>query len=144
MATARKERAAGLALIRAAGGIVTRAGRDGLEVVLVHRPRYNDWSFPKGKVHIGESEEECALREVEEETGLRCELGEELTSTSYVDAKGRDKLVRYWRMRPFDGLLRGQNEVDAAEWVPVAEARDRLSYERDRRVLDALVALRAG
>jgi 8-oxo-dGTP pyrophosphatase MutT (NUDIX family) len=141
VAAARKERAAGLALIRAAGGVVTRAGLDGLEVVLVHRPRYEDWTLPKGKAHFGERDEDCALREVEEETGLRCELGDELPSTSYVDGKGRDKVVRYWRMRPLDGILRPQNEVDAAEWVWIATARERLSYDRDRGILDALVAL---
>jgi 8-oxo-dGTP pyrophosphatase MutT (NUDIX family) len=122
---------------------VTRAGLDGLEVVLVHRPRYNDWTFPKGKAHSGESDADCALREVEEETSLRCELVEELPSTSYIDGKGRDKVVRYWRMRPLDGILRPQNEVDAAEWLTVDEARKRLSYERDLAVLEALVALHA-
>ena len=123
---------------------MTRAGRDGPEVVLVHRPRYDDWTFPKGKAHVGESDEDCALREVEEETALRCELGEELPSTSYVDSKGRDKRVRYWRMRPLDGILRPQNEIDAAEWLAVADARARLSYDRDLGVLDALAALHPG
>jgi 8-oxo-dGTP pyrophosphatase MutT (NUDIX family) len=123
---------------------VTRAGRDGLEMVLVHRPRYDDWTFPKGKAHLGESDEDCALREVEEETALRCGLGEELPSTSYMDGKGRDKLVRSWQMRPLDGILRPQNEIEAAEWLGVADARERLSYERDQGVLEALVALHPG
>ena len=123
---------------------MTRAGRAGLEVVLVHRPRYDDWTFPKGKAHVGESDEDCALREVEEETALRCELGAELPSTSYVDGKGRDKRVRYWRMRPLDGILRPQNEIDAAEWLAVADARTRLSYDRDLGVLEALAALHPG
>jgi 8-oxo-dGTP diphosphatase len=122
---------------------VTKADRSGLAVVLVHRPRYDDWTFPKGKAYRGESDEDCALREVEEETGLRCELGEELPSTAYVDGRGRDKVVRYWRMRPHTGVLRPQNEVDAAEWLAVADARDRLSYERDRSVLEAVVGMRA-
>jgi 8-oxo-dGTP pyrophosphatase MutT (NUDIX family) len=78
---ARTERKESLALIRAAGGIVCRHGRDGVEVILVHRPRYDDWTFPKGKANPGESDEACALREVEEETGLLCELAEELART---------------------------------------------------------------
>jgi 8-oxo-dGTP diphosphatase len=111
--------------------------------VLVHRPRYDDWTFPKGKAEHGESDEDCALREVEEETGLRCELGEELPSTAYVDARGRDKLVRYWQMRPLVGALHPDNEIDAAEWLTVTEAGERLSYGRDRVVLEALVAERS-
>ena len=136
-------RAARLALIRAAGGVVTRAVRGGLDVVLVHRPRYDDWSFPKGKAKRGESDEECALREVEEETGLRCRLCEELPSATYLDGRGRPKLVRYWQMKRLAGVLRPTSEVDAAEWLAVADARKRLSSERDRDLLEALVAQRA-
>jgi 8-oxo-dGTP pyrophosphatase MutT (NUDIX family) len=135
---ARAERKEGLALIRAAGGVVCRHGRDGVEVVLVHRPRYDDWTFPKGKANPGESDEDCALREVEEETGLRCELAEELARTVYRDSKDREKIVRYWRMCVVGGSLDPQNEVDAAEWLTVEEATKRLSYERDLVVLDAL------
>ena len=87
-------------VIRAAGGVPVRQAGGDLEVLLVHRPRYDDWTFPKGKAEPGESDVECALREVEEETGLRCELGRELPSTSYVDGKGRPKRVRYWLMHP--------------------------------------------
>src|SRR4029453_6819313 len=80
--------------VRAAGGLVRRRGADGAdEVVLVHRPAYDDWSFPKGKLHEGETEENAALREVEEETGLRCQLVRELGVTSYRDMRGRDKTV---------------------------------------------------
>jgi 8-oxo-dGTP diphosphatase len=107
--------------------------------VLVHRPRYDDWSFTKGKAHIGESDEECALREVEEETGLRCELEDELPSTSYRDSKDRDKVVRYWRMRVVGGLLRPESEVDEAVWFRAADAAARLSYGRDRQLLEALL-----
>ena len=128
-----------MALIRAAGGVVLRREGDDFEVVLVHRRRYRDWTFPKGKANPGESDEDCALREVEEETGLRCELGEELETTAYRDSKDRDKIVRYWRMRVVEGELHPRNEIDAAEWVPLEDAVDRLSYRRDREVLEPLL-----
>jgi 8-oxo-dGTP pyrophosphatase MutT (NUDIX family) len=90
--------------IRAAGGLVVRARIDGSpEVLLVHRPRYGDWTIPKGKAAVGETDEECALREVEEETGLRCVLGRELASTEYLDRRNRAKRVRYWEMTPIAG-----------------------------------------
>jgi 8-oxo-dGTP pyrophosphatase MutT (NUDIX family) len=139
MAEARAERTERLALIRAAGGVVCREGRDGVEVVLVHRPRYDDWTFPKGKADPGESDEDCALREVEEETGLRCELAEELPSTAYRDSKDREKVVRYWRMRAVGGRLHPDHEVDAAEWFPAGDAALRLSYGRDRELLGTLL-----
>jgi 8-oxo-dGTP pyrophosphatase MutT (NUDIX family) len=116
-----------LALIRAAGGIVTRRGAAAPEVVLVYRSDRDDWTFPKGKALAGESDEDCALREVEEETGLRCELEEELPTTAYADDKGRDKRVRYWHMSPIGGALAAENEVDEAEWIAVDEARRRLT-----------------
>ena len=121
---------------------MTRPGRDGLEVLLVHRPRYDDWTFPKGKARGGESDERCALREVEEETGLRCQLAEELPSTAYRDGKGRDKRVRYWRMKALEGNARPQHEVDAVEWLTLPDAGERLSYGRDRDVLDAVARTR--
>ena len=117
--------------VRAAGGIVWRDG----EVLLVHRPKYDDWTFPKGKADPGESDEDCALREVEEETGLRCSLGRELASSSYTDSRGRPKFVRYWLMRPIDGRFEPTHEVDEIAWLDPADAADRLSYERDRVVL---------
>ena len=88
----------------------------------MHRPQYDDWTLPKGKTEPGESDEECALREVEEETGLRCELREELESSSYSDAAGRPKVARYWLMRPVGGRLRPTMEVDDARWVPLRDA----------------------
>jgi 8-oxo-dGTP diphosphatase len=125
--------------VRAAGGLVTRRGADGVpEVLLVHRPAYDDWTFPKGKADAGETDEECALREVEEETGFRCELEVELGRTTYVDPKGRPKIVRYFAMRPLDGAFAPHREIDEIEWLPVSKAATRLTYERDRELLTAL------
>src|SRR6266576_4350467 len=99
-------------LVRAAGGVIVGPGRSRrAEILVVHRPKYDDWTFPKGKCDAGESDEACALREVEEETGLRCELQEELGRTSYRDARDRPKVVRYWRMRALDGAFVPHDEV---------------------------------
>jgi 8-oxo-dGTP diphosphatase len=122
-------------VIRAAGGVVVRKENRLPEVVLVHRPAYDDWSLPKGKVHKAESDEECALREVEEETGLSCELVRELASSTYLDSRGREKVVRYWLMRPTAGTLSPSHEVDEARWVPADEADQLLVYDHDRTVL---------
>lgn len=129
----------------AAGAVPWRTGGDGTVLVgVVHRPRYDDWTFPKGKRDPGETDEDCARREVWEETGIRGELGEELPSLRYVDNRGRSKLVRYWAM-VVDGRTEDQegvadftpnDEVDALVWVPVAEADRVLSYPRDRVVLE--------
>jgi len=113
-----------------------RDGDDGVEVLLVHRPRYNDWTFPKGKVDPGESDEDAAIREVEEETGYRCSLELELPSTRYIDARGRPKLVRYWLMRVVDGEFVVNNEVDEIEWLSPAQASARLTYDRDRELAE--------
>jgi len=127
--------------VRAAGGLVCRTTPDGtLEVVLVHRPAYDDWAYPKGKLHRGETEEEAALREVEEETGLRCRLEEEVGTSRYRDPLGRAKTVRYWRMTPEDGMLAPAHEVDDARWVPVSDARSLLTYSRDVALLARLEA----
>src|SRR6059058_1880200 len=110
--------------VKASGGVVWRRGERGLEVVVVHRPRYDDWSLPKGKLDPGEGWEEAAVREVEEEIGVRCELGAELPSTSYQDHKGRDKLVRYWLMEaPGPPDFAANDEVDELRWLPYAQAR---------------------
>jgi 8-oxo-dGTP pyrophosphatase MutT (NUDIX family) len=124
--------------VRAAGGVPVRDGATGIEVLVVHRPRYDDWTFPKGKRERGETDEECALREVLEETGLRCVLEEELPPTTYVDRDGRPKLVRYWRVRVVEGSVVPNDEADEARWLPRAAAAALLTYERDHAVLDAL------
>ena len=115
---------------------MVRDGGDGTEVLLVHRPKYDDWTFPKGKVDPGESDENAAIREVEEETGYRCALELELPSTRYFDARGRPKLVRYWLMRVVDGEFVINNEVDQIEWLTPAAASARLTYDRDRELAE--------
>ena len=122
--------------VRAAGGVVVRPGAAGPEVAVVHRPGYRDWSLPKGKLDPGESWEEAALREVEEEAGLVCTLGPEAGSVRYVDRKGRPKEVRYWRMEVVEDLRTVPNdEVDEVRWCTPAEARELLTYERDRELV---------
>jgi 8-oxo-dGTP diphosphatase len=124
--------------VRAAGGIVWRVPEGGtLEVLIVHRPRYDDWTLPKGKAEPGETDEQTALREVEEETGFRCHLGREVARSLYTDHKGRAKTVRYWEMTVADGAFVSNDEVDGHLWVGVPEARARMTYPRDRDVLDA-------
>jgi 8-oxo-dGTP diphosphatase len=117
--------------VKASGGVVCRDGK----VALVHRPRYDDWSFPKGKLDKGEGWEAAALREVQEEIGLRCRLGDELSPTSYRDPKGRAKVVRYWLMEPLDGEFVPSEEVDEVRWLAPADAAALLSYDHDRELL---------
>jgi 8-oxo-dGTP diphosphatase len=118
--------------VKAAGGIVERDG----SVLLVHRPKYDDWSFPKGKLERGESWEDAAAREVEEETGLRCTVGEEVGRTHYLVPEG-PKEVRYYRMR-CEGEAVAQNEVDEVRWVPLADVDGVLSHQRDRSLVSGL------
>jgi 8-oxo-dGTP pyrophosphatase MutT (NUDIX family) len=130
--------------VRAAGGVVSRrAGNGEIEVVVVHRRKYDDWTFPKGKAHRGESDEDCALREVEEETGLVCRLEHELVGTAYRDSRGRAKQVRYWAMIPVAGRLEPSGEVDAARWLSPAEAEVILTYDRDLDVLASFLVIPA-
>ncbi len=131
-----------MTLVRAAGGIVWRRAEGRVEVVLVHRPQYDDWTFPKGKRKGEETDEACALREVQEETGLTCTLGDELPSTEYADSRARPKIVRWWTMEPIGETSEiDEDEVDEARWVSTYEAAMLLTYDRDRRLLDAFAAV---
>ena len=123
-----------MTLVRAAGGLVVRDDR----ILLVHRPKYDDWTFPKGKAEDGESYEECALREVQEETGLACELVSPAGVTEYIDAKGRPKIVRWFLMRPLAGEFEPTDEVDELRWEQPSEAAALLSYDRDVPLLETL------
>ena len=122
--------------VKAAGGVVWRRAGDTIAIAIAHRPRYDDWSLPKGKLDQGESWEDGALREVEEETGMRCRLGEELEPTNYQDRKGRDKVVRYWLMEPVDDTdFVPNDEVDQLRWLAPPEAVDLLSYPHDKELV---------
>lgn len=130
-------------MITAAGAILWRPGLDGPEVALIHRPKKSDWSFPKGKPEPGESVEETARREVFEETGMTPVLGTRLRPVRYL--KGwRLKRVDYWSATvdiPVEFVV--NSEVDQLEWLPVAAARERLTYRRDQRLLDTFTRAHA-
>jgi 8-oxo-dGTP diphosphatase len=129
-------------VIEAAGGVVWRRTASGsVEVLLVHRPRYDDWSLPKGKLEDGEAAPDAALREVEEETGLRCKLGAELDEVRYQDRMGRDKRVRYWAMEPVAGRFAPTHEVDEVRWVRLDDAPRQLTYGHDAGVISGFRSL---
>jgi 8-oxo-dGTP diphosphatase len=120
-----------IAEIRAAGGVVLHDGR----VAVVHRPRHEDWSLPKGKLDPGESWEQAALREVHEECGLRCALLDELPPSAYAVA-GRPKRVRWWTMRVLaDDGFSPSEEVDELRWLAPAAAIELLTYADDRALV---------
>ncbi|SRR5579875_93207 len=132
-------------LVVAAGGIVTATGADGSAVVaVVHRPRRQDWSFPKGKVEPEESLIACALREVFEETGLHCRVRDFVGVAEYEDCKGRSKVVAYWAMDVLEGSFAPNDEVDELRWVDPGTAERLLTYERDRELLRGLGLSAAG
>ncbi len=121
--------------VKAAGGVVYRGDT---EFAVIHRPRHDDWSLPKGKLDAGESFEAAAVREIEEEIGVRGALGQELPSSTYTDHKGRSKLVRYWLVEAVDAPpFMPNDEVDELRWMPAAEALSLLTYARDRELLEA-------
>ena len=132
------DRARKLPLVRAAGGVVLRAGKSGPEVLVVHRPRYDDWSLPKGKLDQGEKYRAAALREVEEETGYCCELGEELEAARYVDGSGRPKKVRWFLMAPLKGEFKANDEVDRIKWLSLESAEHKLDYSHDQVLIRGL------
>ena len=126
-------------LILAAGGIVLREDDAGVvEIALVHRPLREDWSYPKGKVEPSETLTACALREVQEETGLRCRVISFVGTTEYRDRKDRPKIVAYWAMTSEGGTFRSSEEVDELRWVELSEAAELMTYERDRALLEVL------
>ena len=129
--------------VRAAGAVLWHAtnggASDDVRIAVIHRPKYDDWSLPKGKLDPGEDDETAALREIHEETGHRGEIVGDLGEISYrVEKEGvvRDKVVRYFEMRVVEtGRFRPNAEVDELRWCPVAETSELLSYDRDRDVL---------
>jgi 8-oxo-dGTP diphosphatase len=127
-------------VVQAAGGLIVRRHHETLEIVLVHRPVHEDWSFPKGKLEEGETFELAALREVQEETGMRCRLLRFIGHTEYVDRKGRPKAVAYWVMAPQSGSFAPNPEVDELRWVTLEAASRLLSYPRDRELAAVLMA----
>ncbi len=137
---------AGRETIRAAGGVLWREattdGGVGVEVAIIHRPRYDDWTLPKGKLASGEPEIDGAIREVLEETGYRIRLGRPLGETRYFKESGgylRPKVVRWWAMEAAGGSFSPGREVDRLDWVSLAEAHERLSRETDRELLERFV-----
>ena len=129
--------------VRAAGGVIWRMTAGAVEVALVHRPKYRDWTFPKGKLEPGETDEQAAHREVFEETGFECVLGRELPSVHYRDAKDRVKQVRYWEMTIASGSFIANDEVDELVWLSITEARSLLTYGHDCELLQSFARLAA-
>ncbi|WP_243640445.1 NUDIX hydrolase [Nocardioides jejuensis] len=135
-----------VAPVVAAGAVVLRRKDGVLEVLLVHRPKYDDWSFPKGKLDRSEHATVAAVREVAEETGLAVRLGRPLDDQLYVVQGGRSKVVHYWVARPLEGddvsAYVPNREIDQVAWVPVEDAAGRLSYSRDRATLKQAIKRR--
>ena len=129
-------------MIKAAGAVLWRDAGGNVEVAVVHRQRYDDWSLPKGKLDQGETIPACAVREIEEETGFSCVLGRHLSQVSY-SVKGVPKTVDYYSAEAVSGSFAANDEVDELRWLPVTEASALLSYEPDREVLEEFARLPA-
>jgi 8-oxo-(d)GTP phosphatase len=128
-----------LPTVHAAGGLLWRRNDEAVvEVALVHRPRYDDWSFPKGKRDPGETDEDTALREVLEETGYVARITHELPSLDYVLPSGQPKVVAWFAMEVTSGEFTVNDEVDQLVWLPMAEAAGRLSQPSDGMLLEVL------
>lgn len=124
----------------AAGGVVWRSTASSIELLLVHRPSHRDWTFPKGKLDDGETLRHCALREVEEETGLRCTTGARLPLIRYRDGRRRRKAVVYWTMTVDGGRFAPNAEVDGVGWFDAVSARAILSYDHDAALVGEIEA----
>ncbi|HSF85966.1 MAG TPA: NUDIX hydrolase [Acidimicrobiia bacterium] len=129
----------GTRVVKAAGAVVHRTGERGTEVLLAHRPKYDDWSLPKGGLDDGESYEQAAVREVEEETGFTGELGAHVGAVGYA-VRNEQKVVHYWLLAANGGSFAPNLEVDAVEWLPPKKALRLLSYRRDVNVVAQAVS----
>ena len=121
--------------IEAAGGVIVDMSRGKPRYLLIHRPRYDDWSLPKGKLDRGEKHRDAALREVKEETGLVCDIVARLSPVNYITPNGNPKQVRYWLMEPRSGDFVRNDEVDKVTWVKRSKAISLLTHVHDQAVL---------
>ncbi|NNN02547.1 MAG: NUDIX hydrolase [Acidimicrobiaceae bacterium] len=124
-------------LIRAAGGVIVRRTDPGrVEVACIYREARQDWTFPKGKLDAGESFERAALREVWEETGMRCDIVRFVGTTNYTHRKGKPKIVAYYLMHVADGEFAPNEEVDELVWLEFGDVRQHLTWDRDRELFE--------
>lgn len=121
--------------IEAGGGVIVDMSRSKPRYLLIHRPRYDDWSFPKGKLDAGERHRDAALREVKEETGLVCDVIAKLSPVTYTTPNGNPKRVRYWLMERRSGEFVRNDEVDAVTWVKRSQAMALLTHVHDQALL---------